>query len=1308
MLVLDTGQRRVRFAALPDIIAGLPLWSTLDLGADPTAPDTLLEPQGLAVTPEGHLLVVDTFHARVVLFRLDAGGASYTRDASFAPSLPDATPLTRPRDVAVGADGKVFLLDTANHRVLALDDVADASWSLFAADAAWGQAYGLGVATDGKVAVAATDAHAIYLYPAAGGAASVIGRYGSDERGYRFPRDVAFAPDGGLVVADTLNHRVRVDAPDGAPRFRLDSAGLFDAPVSAACDAAGHIFVVDQGHGQVLAWLGPDAPKPFDLMIRDFVGDVGVEDPVDPVITLSSPDILMRHAPDVDAAAVPHAGLVALPFQEPRYEMPSYLYVEVDNLGPLGSTPGQVRFYWADADSALTFPDDFATSGFYRSWSAPDHHLDGNWLYLPAIAPHGFVVLGPLVWLPPAPESVHGEDGRVDVVARVVHVDDPSLAASGLDGIRHSNDVARRPTTVTRGPFPIGQQDTLVVRARFPGAAPAAAFDVTSERVTHAGQWVSAASHGNAWIDALVLPDPVGLDHDAAYYSADDRTPVLDVATEVLGKLPAGALDGPTADADDDVDRLVVVVNQPAFAHQATTGPWPYVSGGLTRWLTVSIQGPDDDGNVIAHGLGHQLGLEDLLPHEHVVFARPYADGWDNMALPMNGVLPLAWSQDLATWVTEAGGLIRFVPRPGNGVVASAAVDLRYPATLAQDDTVAIAVGLTPGVTTFEQETRFYWIESRSPSVGGFEAPLPGTGVLVYLATEEIPQGQGPVIIRDHVLATPDSLADAAVPVGESESPGGTGLTVHVDAALPDGDGFRVSYSYDPPEIGFDLWMDPGDPTYLSPDIWIDNQTDGYDEEHGVAPHFSEAVAIPDEENRVYAMVRNHGPATAYDVEVAFYFSSPWHTIDGHDAFDYFATAIIPHIDPDQAVPTYVVWTPPADQGEHHCVKVEVRRAVDDTNPDNNAAQRNITVDTSASHSPYPPVVSTFMVANDEAEPKLVIPRLEGVPADWAWSFAPARVLVPAGDTRTVTLTVTPSESTPRCRRYDMQVTGWRPRGDTLVRTGGTQASVLTKRLVELSAAVKVSRCERDPKKGEAALPPWARDPKRCASIAVEGCTVPPQPFAEIVVRYEDPAGNPIYRTVTTDANGCYEDSFISGEGGNWGVDVTYPGDDCESAASAGAEVTLPFPADGDHDDDGLPDAQECQGDPDRDGIPCVLDPDSNNDGVPDGPGEGQCRPAPSGLVLFVLLALILLLCVLVWLWRTCPRPPPLVVLWLVVALVLALVAYWLLLRGGPWCPSLDALAWLLRLAFLLALLVVLRCLRRRLAAAKGRALARG
>lgn len=128
---------------------------------------------------------------------------------------------------------------------------------------------GLAMAKDGTIVFADSENHRIRRL---NGDGTVETLAGSGNPGYAdgtpedaqfcFPADVAFLPDGSLVVADAANHRVRHVAPNGAvttlagdgatctivgPGHRDGPAAtaLFSLPKGIAADSSGAIYVAD-------------------------------------------------------------------------------------------------------------------------------------------------------------------------------------------------------------------------------------------------------------------------------------------------------------------------------------------------------------------------------------------------------------------------------------------------------------------------------------------------------------------------------------------------------------------------------------------------------------------------------------------------------------------------------------------------------------------------------------------------------------------------------------------------------------------------------------------------------------------------------------------------------------------------------------------------------------------------------------------------------------------------------------------------------------------------------------------------------
>lgn len=1168
LLISDTRNRRIQWAALPSLTTS-PTFQSFGYVANPVDPAALIDPQGLAVDSTGHVYVVDARRNQANLYTWSTSASTYILDPAFASATRnavDGTSIESPRAIAAAPDGKVYLLDSGRKRVLRADGPADTSWEVFVSDPSLGNAYGIGVGPDGRVYVADTDNHRIVRYEANGGGTPIIfGHFGRGAGEFRYPRDVAIDHTGRIFVADTGNSRIVVLDASGRYLYALGRAPTMEFVQKIALGPGSRLFAADSDRNAVIAYLGRGTPVPFDGWIRDYVGDTGAE-PSASAFKLASPDVLVRHLADLDLTAANAGGLEIQAFENPRYDNDNDVYVAVRNRGTQDLRDAVALLYWTDPAGNMAFPADWKSSGFY---AGPGEASASNRLEIPPVKPGGSVVLGPLRFRPPAPEASTFNNGAFVLGVRILHAFDYAAAGAGPNAVRASNNVAIRPIKVVRGPFPTGDQDTLVVRVDFPDITGSASESDVRARISDTDAWVRTVSYGKTRLKPLFL-GPIALDQPRAYYADPTRSHLVELTTEVLKKVVAanpGVLDGPTADPGDDIDRIVIVLNDPAFAKDwASTGHWPYLVEGVTRHLSASIHGPNDTVAQFEHGMSHQFGLKDLYVHDNVSADPGLVDAaarWDNMAKPFEGAHPLVWSKQLASWVTSAGGRIYYIRRPPRGTpprTGAPPIALSYQSTLASGAYGAIAVGLTEGVTTFEEETHFYWIEARKPGLAA--DTVPAQGVLVYYANNLVPQGEVPVVVRDANLNTP--LRDPLQVNGDTE-PSGTGIRVVVDSQRAGDDGYMVSVDYRPPATGYDVSVRIGDPAWTSPDIWVDNQRDGGGFEAYDAANFLSAgpgteQPIAKEVNRVYARVHNAGPAVAHDVEVAFEMSEPYHTIGGEGDFSPRAVRIIPSIPPGEFRDVYFEWTPTGTDDPHSCVRVVLRRLFDDTNPANNNAQQNLTVQESRTNSPYTEVKLDFSITNDTPRPRLVYFRADDVPRAWTHHFAAETALLAPSEKYIGTLTVKPNDEAPVCRNHEIYVTGWTPRGDTLVRLGGTTLNVALRKTAAIDVLAHATPCSV----GNDETGPFGQ--RFCERIVATGCTHPPQPDQTVSVRYTDAAGKPVWREVRTDAAGCFEDSYIARSGGPWTVTAYYPGDGCMSSAKDTVDISLPPSGEGDNE----------------------------------------------------------------------------------------------------------------------------------------------
>jgi DNA-binding beta-propeller fold protein YncE len=1219
VLVADTGHHEIKFAAIADLQTG-PVWTSFGYVADRDLPEALHMPQGIAVDSAGNAYVADTLKGEVQLYRYTAG--SYAYDANFAAdtrNTVDGVDIRLPRDIAVGGlDDHIYLLDSGNNRVLVAHGPDDRSWEVFHQNGAWDNPYGLDVTPDGSVFIADTTNSRIIRVQA--GVETLFGGYGSGAGQLRHPRDVAVAADGRMFVADTHNYRITILMADGSADTTLGAAPRFTGLEKSAVDAAGRIYGLDSSQNRLTTYFGPGLAPPFDAYIRDYPLDSGAAATPDS-IDIVSPDIVVRHAPDIDPhAAMADGGLQGYASQQPRYGQNNYIYIAVHNRGPQEITGTRVALHYADPNSPLDYPDDWLNDRFYESYASELTNTPGNSVTVPYIAPRngtdGVAVVGPVIWRPLPAFGISGL-GKYLLMAAIEHPDDLSTAAPGLGFVRQNNNVAAAPQMAAQGTVPVGRQDVLVIRVNFPDMDHEIDLPTITNRIQQADAWLNEVTYGQVGLYPTYR-GPVTLAHPATYYHDASRTLLIEMATDVMARLladEAGLLQGPSAGPEDDIDRIAIFINDPTYREDwSTTSTWPYdlPDSAGTVDLSVSVFGPAATNHEVTHGLCHQFGLEDLYQYENVIeFPSEYLpNGWDNMAQPVNGVHPLTWSKELAGWVTAGGGKIVYIQRPSAGdppLEFTDPINLKFQSILKRGDIGAVAIGLTEGVTSFEEEKFFMWVEARSPDLGNADAAVPGKGVIVYKAHKEIQQGQGPVLICDSNPGTPG--VEAIVPVGGSvESTEGLGITVRVESELADDDGYLVNVRYAPSDIQYNVYVETGTPHWTSPDIWIDNQRDGgaftpYD---AAAQRLLEDPVdenpIEGEDNRIFARVHNEGPGAAYNVRVIYKISAPYHTVGGHGDFDLFGHVIINEIPGGEYKDVFMQWRPLTND-QHNCVMIDLADLVNDTDSTDNHAQQNFTVMESSSASPYDETQFSFHITNPFDQDQLIYLRADGVPAGWDWQLTPGSHLFQPREKITGTLKLLPPESASGCTNHEIYVTSWVPGGDTLNNLGGTTINIGLREKTGINARTSLADCQKlmnRRTKAVMVIDPGAH-PKQCAAISVSGCTNPPRPDETVTINYRDPAGNPIYTTVSTDEQGCYTDVHLVVEGGPWTVHARYPGSRCFGSAETILDVNVPLPQTGDQDGDGLADEDEVQGDDDNDHIPNHLDMDSDNDGLPDG-----------------------------------------------------------------------------------------------------------
>jgi sugar lactone lactonase YvrE len=252
-------------------------------------------PRGLARMGDGSILVADTLNNKIRRIAPDGtittvagnGTAGNAGDTGLA----GVAFLNGPRDVAVAPDGVTFYIaDTGNHRIRKV--TPDGAINAFIGSGVQGNAgdgqlaggaqlntpSGIAVAPDGRVLIADTLNNRVRVYtpadgkiwPAAGTGAAGAAGDGADPKVAQLngPQDVSVAADGGYLIADTANHKVR----------RVDATGATITSVAGtgtSCATTLGALCGDYGPAGVAGLSGPAAVQADATGTGFLIADTG-------------------------------------------------------------------------------------------------------------------------------------------------------------------------------------------------------------------------------------------------------------------------------------------------------------------------------------------------------------------------------------------------------------------------------------------------------------------------------------------------------------------------------------------------------------------------------------------------------------------------------------------------------------------------------------------------------------------------------------------------------------------------------------------------------------------------------------------------------------------------------------------------------------------------------------------------------------------------------------------------------------------------------------------------------------------------
>ena len=190
-----------------------------------------------------------------------------------------------PRNVAVAEDGRIYVLDSGNHRI----QVFDADGQLLTGWGSQGNEPGQfnepwGLAVDENfVYVADTWNHRIQKFTLDGQFVTLFGRSGApgdepDTNGLGLffgPRDIVLLPDNRLLITDTGNHRLQVADRDGHFLSQVGNfgnvLGQFNEPVGLGAGPDGFVYLADTWNGRIQQF-GPDLTPVSEWAVNAWAG----------------------------------------------------------------------------------------------------------------------------------------------------------------------------------------------------------------------------------------------------------------------------------------------------------------------------------------------------------------------------------------------------------------------------------------------------------------------------------------------------------------------------------------------------------------------------------------------------------------------------------------------------------------------------------------------------------------------------------------------------------------------------------------------------------------------------------------------------------------------------------------------------------------------------------------------------------------------------------------------------------------------------------------------------------------------------
>ena len=274
VLVADRGNQRIR-AITPDGSVSTFAGATYGYLEGPRADALFAFP--FAVSAHGPIVVVsDQGNDRVRMIERGQVSSLAGGNYGFEDGPGPTARFRQPYGVYLDDAGTTFVADTANHRIRRIEPDGTVSTIAggdrgyldgTAAEARFDEPSDVAIADDGGLLVADRANHRIRRIDPDGTVSTVAGSgVGSQDGGiaeatFNRPTSLALRPDGTIVVSDILNHRIREISADGIVRTFAggiegttdgppDQAG-FRLPAGLAIAPSGRVYVADRENHRI-------------------------------------------------------------------------------------------------------------------------------------------------------------------------------------------------------------------------------------------------------------------------------------------------------------------------------------------------------------------------------------------------------------------------------------------------------------------------------------------------------------------------------------------------------------------------------------------------------------------------------------------------------------------------------------------------------------------------------------------------------------------------------------------------------------------------------------------------------------------------------------------------------------------------------------------------------------------------------------------------------------------------------------------------------------------------------------------------